>query len=170
VRGRPALAVALIALAVVTLDQIAKGLVRATLTLPGTSVAVVDDLVRLTYTRNSGAAFGILPGSGPLFIGVSVIVIVSVLVYAWRWRPVRIWVIVALGLVGGGAAGNLVDRALIGWVTDFIQVPFDFPVFNFADASVCVGVGMLVWWLLFGPPSKAVPVTDTVSDAGEGAA
>ncbi len=159
-RGRPAVAVVLIAAAVVALDQIAKGLVRATMGLPGTSVPLVDDLVRLTYTRNAGAAFGILQGGSPVFIAVSVIVVISVIVYAGRWRPSSPWVIVSLGLVGGGAAGNLVDRALNGWVTDFIQVPFNFPVFNVADASICVGVGMLVWWLLFGPTSHEAVTSD----------
>ena len=162
-RRRPAVAVALIAVAVVALDQLAKDLVRASMAPPGTSIALVGDLLRLTYTRNSGAAFGILPGGSPLFMGVSVLVVAAVLVYAWRWRPARLWVIVALGLVCGGAAGNLVDRAVIGWVTDFIQVPFDFPVFNLADASITVGVAMLVWWLLFGP----APAADPVSDGGD---
>jgi signal peptidase II len=60
---------------------------------------------------------------------------------------------VALGLVTAGAIGNLIDRAMVGWVTDFIQIPLNFPVFNVADSSVVVGVGMLVWWLLFGPAS-----------------
>ena len=160
-RRRPAVAVALIAAAAVVLDQLAKVLVRATMAPPGTSIALAGDLLRLTYTRNSGAAFGILPGGAPLFIGVSVGVLVAVIVYAWRWGPDRVWVIVALGLTAGGAAGNLVDRALLGWVTDFIQVPFGFPVFNIADASISVGVGMLVWWLLFGPTLHGDPVPES---------
>lgn len=157
-RHRSAAVIAAVAASVVAVDQAAKALVRDRLSPPGTSVRVLGDLVRFTHTRNTGAAFGMLPGNRYIFVGVSVVVIVSILVYAWRSRPSRPMIVAALGLVCGGAAGNLIDRALIGYVTDFVQVPLDFPVFNVADSAIVVGVAMLVWWLLFGPvPEEGAP-------------
>ena len=146
---------AIIAACVVAVDQAAKFAVRANLSQQGTSVPVIGDLLRLTYTRNAGAAFGMLPGGRAAFIAVSVVAICVIAGYLIRRHPQRAWLIIALGLVAGGAVGNLIDRAYFGWVTDFIQVPFGFPIFNVADSSVVVGVGMLVWWLLFGPETQA---------------
>jgi hypothetical protein len=59
-----------------------------------------------------------------------------------------------------GAVGNLIDRVLTGLVTDFIQIPFDFPVFNVADMAIITGVAMLVWWVLFGPAEHSAAVGD----------
>ena len=156
-RRHGATTAAIVAGVVLFMDQVAKYLVRASLVVPGTSVPVVGDLLRLTFTRNDGAAFGLLPGSTALFIPVHVIVLGCIVGYLVRWRPERPWVIVALGLIAGGALGNLVDRVLLGWVTDFIQVPFNFPVFNVADSAIVIGVAMLVWWLLFGPTAAETP-------------
>lgn len=174
---RGAAVTAAIAVVVVALDQATKYLVRADLSPVGTSVPVIGRLLRLTYTRNEGAAFGMLPGGRVAFMVVSFTVVTVIAGYVLRRRPERPWMIVALGLVLGGAIGNLIDRAYFGWVTDFIQVPFDFPVFNVADSSVVVGVAMLVWWLLFGPTSvepepaaTACPESPAASghtDAGE---
>lgn len=157
---------AVIAAVVVAVDQAAKVAVRAALPTPGASVPVIGDLLRLTFTRNEGAAYGLLPGGRIWFILVSVVAVCVIAGYLIRRRPERVWLIVALGLVTGGAIGNLIDRAWFGWVTDFIQIPFDFPVFNVADSSVVVGVAMLVWWLLFGPAPTA---TATVPPDGESA-
>ncbi len=150
---------AIVAVTAVVLDQVTKAVVRATMVRPGASVPVLDGFVRLTYTLNPGAAFGMLPGSGAVFVVVSLLVLVGVIVYAWRWKPTRLWLVVALGLLAGGATGNLIDRVFVGRVTDFIQVPFGFPVFNVADSCIVAGIAMLVWWLLFGP-TPVVPAGD----------
>lgn len=157
-RHGPAVTAAITA-TVVAVDQAAKYAVRVHMSPPGTSVPVLGDLLRLTYTRNTGAAFGMLPGGRVAFIIVSVVAVLVIAGYLVRRRPEHAWLIVALGLVAGGAIGNLIDRAAFGWVTDFIQIPFDFPIFNVADSSVVVGVAMLVWWLLFGP-APPVPAED----------
>jgi signal peptidase II len=148
---RPAAVFAGVTSAALLLDQVSKQLVRAFLSPPGTSVPVVGGLLRFTHVRNTGAAFGMLPGHSVVFMTVSVLVLLSIAVYWVRVRPRHPLLVFALGLVSAGATGNLIDRAVSGRVTDFIQVPFDFPVFNLADSAIFVGVAMLVWWVLFGP-------------------
>ena len=166
---RGAVVTAAIAAGVVAVDQAAKFAVRAALPTPGASMPVFDDLVRLTFTRNEGAAYGLLPGGRLWFILVSVAAVCVIAGYLIRRRPQRAWLVVALGLVAGGALGNLIDRAWFGWVTDFVQVPFDFPVFNIADSAIVVGVAMLVWWLLFGPAAAVTPASVPEDDAASGA-
>lgn len=133
------------------LDRVVSALMEARYT-PGESVDLIGSAIRLTHVRNTGAAFGLFPGYQPLFILTSTIVLVVVAAYWRRARP-AVWpVVIALGLIVGGAVGNLIDRAMFGKVTDFLDAAIiDFPVFNVADSSIVVGVGILVVWLLFGP-------------------
>lgn len=153
---------------VIIVDQMTKAWVRTSLAVPGTSVPVVGDVLRFTYVRNLGASFGMMPGYRPLFIAVSIGVLIAIAAFVVRRNPRRPWVVIALGLVAGGAFGNLIDRLLLGWVTDFVQIPFDFPVFNVADSAVVVGVAMLVWWLLFGPaPEQSDPSAVSGTIGGE---
>jgi len=161
VRRRGAVLTAAIGAAIVGVDQVTKAVVRADLAPLGRSVPVIGDVLQLTFVRNLGASFGMMPGYRPLFIAVSFCVLIAIGAFVVRRRPERPWVVVALGLVAGGAFGNLIDRIVFGWVTDFIRIPFDFPVFNVADSAVVVGVAMLIWWLLFGPAS-AEPVPSAV--------
>jgi signal peptidase II len=115
-----------------------------------------------------------------MFVTIALLVIAGIAAYWYRVRPRRAVLVVALGLFAGGALGNLVDRVSSGLVTDFIQVPFGFPVFNLADSCISVGVAMLMWWLLFGPADhtaasgvatsehSVAPVDDDVPPVGEG--
>ena len=163
---RGAVMTAAICAVVVGVDQATKAIARARMD-PGASIPVLGDVLRLTYVRNLGASFGMLPGYRPLFITISLCVLVAIAAFVVRRRPQRLWVVAALGLVAGGALGNLIDRLAFGWVTDFIRIPFDFPVFNVADSSITVGVAMLVWWLLFGPAPEQ-PVPSAIADTKDG--
>lgn len=160
---RPGATAAAVILAVVIIDQATKALVRARMPL-GSSIPLLGDVLKLTYVRNTGAAFGMMPGRPELFIAVSVGVLAGVAFYWWRYRPHRALVAVALSLVAGGALGNLIDRLVAGRVTDFIEVPW-IPVFNVADPCILAGVSILVWWLLFGPYEE--PCTDEVTSGTE---
>jgi signal peptidase II len=146
---------------VLVLDQLTKALVRTFMDPPGTTVNVVGRLLMFVHVRNAGASFGMLPGYAPVFMGVTTLVLAGVAVYWFRVRPRRALLVVALAVVTAGAVGNLIDRATAGLVTDFIQLPFDFPVFNVADIAIVTGVGMLVWWVLFGPAEHSAAVGDT---------
>lgn len=104
--------------------------------------------LRITHIRNSGAVFGMMKGAGVYFTFFSVVaasVLIVVLFFARKASPA---VKVALGLVLGGAIGNLIDRLRYGAVVDFIDIGVSestrWPCFNAADLAITVGVGLLV--------------------------
>lgn len=143
---RLSLKILLTSAAVVVVDQVTKAIVR-TVMRPGETVAVIDGFISLSYVRNVGAAFGLLRGQRPIFIFTALAVLAGVVLFTRAMRPTGLFAPLALGLVGGGALGNLIDRVLFGRVTDFIDVHF-WPVFNAADSAIVMGVGLLSFWLL----------------------
>ncbi len=129
---------------VILLDQSSKWWVSSTF-LMGESRPVIDGILWLTYVHNQGAAFSILPGKTAFFVIASIIVITGVSIWVLRSRPpIRLAMI--LGLLSGGAAGNLVDRLRFSHVIDFLDLHW-WPVFNFADMSIVVGSIFLVWYV-----------------------
>jgi signal peptidase II len=150
---------AALAIAVVALDRWTKH--WASTELPfGQPVQVVGDYVRLTYTRNSGVAFGIGQGTGFPYYIFSLVAIVAILWMFLRGRagngPVRR---TALALILSGAVGNLVDRVTSGEVVDFIELgipQWHWPIFNVADSAVTVGVLLFAFtWSRGGEPAAA---------------
>ena len=137
------------AAAVLALDQLTKHLVVSNLA-GHPPVDLLGSFVQLRYTTNSGGAFSLLTGA-PLFFGIMALVIVGGIVYASR-RAQPLSMLVVLGLILGGALGNLTDRLfrgeglLRGEVVDFVKVGI-WPVFNLADSCVVVG-GILLALLL----------------------
>ncbi len=103
---------------------------------------------RIVHWSNTGASFGMFQGFGMVFTVLSLIV-AAVIVYYYPRVPVEEWPLrIAMGMQLGGALGNLIDRVTRGEVTDFISVG-NFAVFNIADASISVGVAVLLigmWW------------------------
>jgi signal peptidase II len=152
---------------VVVLDQVAKVIVRDELH-PSQSIPVIEGFFYLTHVRNAGAAFGLMPGQRPLFILTSLLVLAAIALYWWRARPKSLVLALSLGLVSGGAIGNLIDRVLAGRVTDF----FDFrilPVFNIADMAIIAGaVGLFAWALL--APVEAHEHLDVQQEEADGGA
>jgi signal peptidase II len=107
---------------------------------------IIDRLVFLTHTQNTGAAFSLGNGLGTFFLAFAAIAAV-VIVYTYRRVPAgEWWTRIALGLVLGGALGNAFDRVLTSSVTDFVDVRV-WPVFNVADSCIVVGALLLVWRL-----------------------
>ena len=147
---------AVIAVAVVAIDQATKALVRARLE-QGDVWPGGFDLLRITHVENSGAAFGILQGAGPLLIASSIVGVAAVIFFL-RTAPAgdRLYS-AALALILGGAIGNLIDRVVRGEVTDFID-PTHYPAFNLADSAIVVGVFALI--LLALRPAAASGAAD----------
>ena len=107
-------------------------------------VAAVRPFFRFTLTHNTGAAFGLFPQGGAVFLLIA-LVVAAVILYYYRQLPARAWLVrLALGLQLGGALGNVVDRLHQGYVVDFLEVPH-WPVFNVADSCIVVGVVLLGW-------------------------
>lgn len=152
-RGAKVLAVlAAIAGTVVALDVITKTLVVALIT-PGEPVRIIGDTVTLRLVRNSGAAFSMATGYTWVLTLIALAVVAVIIRYAGRLRSG--WWILGLGLVLGGALGNLIDRIfrapgpLRGHVVDFVSVGW-WPVFNVADSAVVCGAVLLVILSLLG--------------------
>ena len=117
----------------------------------------MNEYLDFTLLHNTGAAFSFLAGAGGwqrwFFVLLATVVSVVIAVWLWRLRHEGPLVLMAgLSLVLGGAIGNLVDRARLGYVTDFIQVWFGnwaFPSFNVADSAISVGAALLIIDALF---------------------
>ncbi len=133
---------ATIAIAAVVLDQATKALIRGWLA-EGETWPAGFELIRISHVENTGAAFGILQGAGPLLVVSSLVGVAVVLVLLYVAPAGDRLYTVALALVLGGAVGNLIDRLLRGEVTDFID-PTHYPAFNLADSSIVVGVIALI--------------------------
>ncbi len=146
-----------IASIIIILDQITKSLVRANIAF-GNSWSPWEWLMpyaRIVHWSNTGASFGMFQGFGMVFTILSLIV-AAVIVYYYPRVPVEEWPLrIAMGMQLGGALGNLIDRVTRGEVTDFISVG-NFAVFNIADASISVGVAVLLigMWLKEKADSK----------------
>ena len=136
---------------IVALDQLTKAIVRATLPLHA-SVTVIPGVMDFTHVRNTGAAFGLLNAADFRFktvlIGViAVAALVGVGIYAASLARHEIMARVGLALIIGGAAGNLIDRVVIGSVVDFVDVYWrthHFWAFNVADSAITVGATVMI--------------------------
>jgi signal peptidase II len=134
-----------VAAAIVGLDQWSKLWATAHLAMRP-PVPVIGEFLQLTYTRNSGVAFGLGAGTGfPYYLFSIAAATVIVLMFVRR-QVHGFGRQIALALILGGALGNLVDRLKTGDVVDFIQILWGrFPVFNVADSAVSVGVALFAW-------------------------
>lgn len=131
-----------VALLVLTVDQILKWVVSTTLQ-NGKVVDVLGGLVRFDYTSNTGAAFGIFQARGALFSAIALAVVMGIVFSFRKIAASPPLVRISLGLVLGGAIGNLIDRIRLGYVVDFIDLRW-WPVFNIADSAIVIGVLVLV--------------------------
>jgi signal peptidase II len=130
---------------IIVLDQWTKMMVRTQIPLgeKWAPWAAFLPFIQVVHWSNTGAAFGLFQGFGEFFT-ILAIVVITLIVFYYPKVPRGDWPLrVALGMQFGGATGNLIDRLTIGHVTDFIAVG-SFPVFNVADASISVGVAVLL--------------------------
>ena len=134
----------LIAGIIVLLDQLTKEWVRLNLQLGEIyrPELWISNYIRLVHWKNTGAAFGMFQNMNPVFMVLSVLVS-AVILYYFPQIPPQDWLVrLSMGMLLGGAIGNLIDRFRQGYVTDFISVG-QFPVLNIADASISIGVALL---------------------------
>lgn len=147
-------------LLVVGLDQLSKAIVRATLPLHET-VTLIPGLVDFTHVRNTGAAFGFLntvdfPYKTVVIALIASAALVGVGMYAASLAHHQLAARIGLALIIGGAAGNLLDRLIIGSVVDFVDVywrTWHFWAFNAADSAISVGVAIMILDMLAPAPA-----------------
>lgn len=137
--------------------------------VPVTVIPGLDNIFTLTYIRNGGAAFGLFPQAGTLFALVKIVVVIGLVIW-FDSLPVQHFLVrLAVGMIQGGAIGNLVDRLTTGTVVDFLHFHF-WPIFNVADSAVCVGVVVLAAYLLVddsaAPERSGVEAADPGGSAG----
>ena len=131
-----------IAVVMIVIDQWTKYLVIENMTI-GESIPVIENIFYLTSHRNPGAAWGILQGQMWFFYIITLIVVGIIIYYIEHYAKTNRLLGISLGLVLGGAIGNLIDRVRFQEVVDFVDVyifSYDFPIFNVADSSLVVGV------------------------------
>ena len=132
---------------ILLLDQITKYIIRVTMSV-GESVPVLGDFFRLTFVKNTGAAFSMLRGERILLIMIPLIVAASALWY-FRSHPDKHWLFyTSWTMIIAGGIGNLIDRIVFGWVTDMLDFSIFPPVFNIADIGVTVGCGLFMIYIL----------------------
>lgn len=135
-----------VAAGVLAVDQLVKWWVVAT--LPGEPIVLIDGFLNLRYVTNFGAAFSMLEGFGSIIALIAIAA--AVLIFLVAVRVDSTGEALALGLVLGGALGNLADRAfrgdgfLDGGVVDFVDFSF-FPAFNVADSAITIGAALALW-------------------------
>ncbi len=146
-----------LSLAVILIDQVTKQIAEAQLSLhePVNLIPYFDWY--LTY--NTGAAFSLLADAGGwqrwLFTVIAIVVCVVIVQWIRKLPPEDSLTALSLGLILGGAIGNLIDRILLGHVIDYIQVwlgSYPFPAFNIADAAISVGAVLLILSSFIGVP------------------
>lgn len=149
---------AIIALIGCLLDQITKLIAVAHLgdNIP---VPIIPGLLDLRRVGNTGAAWSIASDHPAMLACFSVAISIVIAVMAWRFGPGERGLRIGLGLIMGGAVGNLIDRVRLGYVIDFIDAHwFDrahWPIFNIADSAICIGIGLwLVASFRFAPREK----------------
>jgi signal peptidase II len=143
----------LVALAALAADRIVKIMAVRGMT-PGESTDVIAGVFNITLVHNTGAAFGVFKGGTLVFSIFSAFVIAFITAYLVMNRIKGRMLAVSLGLILGGAAGNLIDRVWLGYVIDM----FDFrvwPVFNVADSCITVGTIILAFNILLKKESHA---------------
>jgi len=133
----------------VGLDQLFKHLAVVHLK-PVHDVPLIQGWLHLSYTENLGAAFGILPNARWIFISVSILLVIAAVVLVCMKKADHPISQTAAALIIAGGVGNLIDRILVGYVVDYINVEIiKFAIFNFADMCVCIGAVLLAWYVLF---------------------
>ncbi|MEG2039134.1 MAG: signal peptidase II [Oscillospiraceae bacterium] len=139
----------LMAAVLVGIDQIIKIWAYSNLRLTDT-LAVIPNVLHLTYHENTGAAFSMLSERTTFLAVATGLLLLAIVVLMLYKKPASKFLNITLGLIIAGGVGNLIDRVWRGFVVDYVDFRLiNFAVFNFADICVVIGTGMLMIYLLF---------------------
>ena len=131
-------------LVIILIDQLSKFFVRTNFQL-NQSITIISNVFHLTYINNTGAGFGILKAQALLLIFISVAVIGIILYNFDKIKNKETLLQILAGFVLGGTIGNLIDRLAYGRIIDFLDFQI-WPIFNFADSFVTIGViGLIIY-------------------------
>ncbi len=130
------------AVVVLVLDQYTKQLIKANIPASN-SLEIIPNFLYITHVKNPGAAFGLFQDGTTILTIISFVAIVLIILIKFLLKFNSLFFNISMGLILGGAAGNLIDRFFKGEVTDFIHFIY-FPVFNIADSSIVVGFFIVV--------------------------
>ena len=150
------------AVAIIVIDQVTKLMVHNLMQV-WTGKQIIPGFFNLVHVLNKGAAWGFLDDESidwqrPMFIAVSVM---AVVIIGWMMRTIDDrdkWMITGLGMIVGGAVGNAIDRAWLGYVIDFLDFyvnSYHWPAFNVADSALTVGAGCIIISMLFNRKTKS---------------
>ncbi len=131
---------------IILLDQLTKWLVRRNFNL-GESLSVFPGYFDLCHVQNIGAAWGMLAGMRFVLVAFSIVMLVAIVVFRKKIFGKSLIGRICLGLLCGGITGNLIDRAWLGHVVDFLDFHWQtshFPAFNVADSAICVGAILFI--------------------------
>ena len=143
----------LVILGVLLTDHLVKLLVRSTMYC-GQTIPVIGGIFSITYVQNRGAAFSLFTGRGKMIMVITFIALCIALWYMEKHKNSHWTLLLSLELIIAGGVGNLIDRAVRGYVTDMFDMHF-FPVFNVADIAICVGCGFLILYMfVFDKPDE----------------
>ena len=159
----------LLSLVIVIIDQVVKHWVRGNIALYD-EIEFIPGVLSLTYFQNTGAAFSSFATMTGLLTAVSLVVSIALIVIIWRRVMPDFLGMLALSLVLGGAVGNCIDRALLGYVVDMFHTEFmNFAVFNVADIGVSIGgVLLCIYVLFFWKEEKASRSEEAANTSEEG--
>ncbi|WP_251516300.1 MULTISPECIES: signal peptidase II [Staphylococcus] len=144
-----------VTLFIIIADQITKLIIASSMKV-GDSFEVIPQFLNITSHRNDGAAWGMLSGKMGLFYIITIIVLIVLVYFYVKEAKNNLFMQIAISLIFAGALGNFIDRVIHGKVVDFIDTyifGYDFPIFNIADASLTIGV-ILIIIALFKDSSK----------------
>ena len=151
IKARPLISI-LIILVCVGIDQLTKLLAINNLRDLADEIPIINKVFGLYYVENKGISFSMLSSKMALIIIVTSIIML-ILIYVMIRTPKTKYFMpfsIVLSVIVGGAAGNMIDRIFRGFVIDFIMLDFiNFPIFNVADIFVCVGLFILVIFIIF---------------------
>lgn len=157
---------AVITAVAVLLDQISKSIVVNGLPLYG-EARFIPGVLSFYHTRNTGAAFSMLSDRRWVFMLLSCVAIVAITVMLYFWRSRHVLLTVSLSMILGGGIGNMIDRIVNGYVTDFFRVDFvDFAVFNVADSFITVGAVLLGVYIIFFEPKVERRIAESKPQKG----